>query len=341
MKTRNTLLFEKGLLREVDEFALRRGRVLPGKWTFYLILGELRAVPGTLCADHDDLQKIKGWMEAIARDERHASVTFGSGAGLTCDITDIPESSVKKSYRYLDEEHPSPIALLTVTDDNGSSHSAVLKIKHFINYLYVVILFMSFREEDNMKEQWYAYTPKYRESEEFQTLIREHPYYHQDLQSSALVEWYLQSAECYSVVKPQFRYAIPCAYLINMWVDFGCMFWEGTEGMSIGEYSNLYINDLQFDFSDIDGLDAWIKDFHRLAERSMKVDGFVSAKLSHTIKAWHLRGYKIAQEIRKRLPLNVILIYQQAFDLSFRQRYYRRDLGRVLFPPALLKSASD
>ena len=61
MKTRNTLLFEKGLLREVDEFALRRGRVLPGKWTFYLILGELRAVPGTLCADHDDLQRMVGY----------------------------------------------------------------------------------------------------------------------------------------------------------------------------------------------------------------------------------------------------------------------------------------
>lgn len=97
----------------VDDFALSSEKPTPGAWHFLLTLGELPPMPITLCAAADDLRKIKEWMEAIARDERHCSVVFGSGAGLCCDITDIPESAVIKTYRFLDEQFPSPIARVT------------------------------------------------------------------------------------------------------------------------------------------------------------------------------------------------------------------------------------
>lgn len=40
---------------------------------------------------------------------------------------------------------------------------------------------------------------------------------------------------------------------------------------------------------------------------------------------------KLAQEIRKRLPINVILHYQQSWNVGFGLPYFARDKGRIVF----------
>jgi hypothetical protein len=137
MKTQNAISAEQNTLSKVDDFDITLDKPQRGKMPLHITLGELAPVTCDLWAASDDLQQLKDWMEAIARDERHASVALGSGVVLACELTDIPESTVETTYRYLDEQFPSPIALVSITTENGETCTAVLKVKHFINMLYV------------------------------------------------------------------------------------------------------------------------------------------------------------------------------------------------------------
>lgn len=341
-KTRNVVFSEKGALRMVDDFALSSEKPTPGAWHFLLTLGELPPMPITLCAAADDLRKIKEWMEAIARDERHCSVVFGSGASLCCDITDIPESAVIKTYRFLDEQFPSPIARVTATDDNGNTCTAILKIKHFLNYLYIEIQRMPYRRTEEMKNLWYAHTAAYRESADVRAWVNGHPYYHRYFQASALMEWYLQSTESYTVARPQLRELPPCVEIVIMWVDYCSIFWSGENGGSIGDCVRLGIGSQLFDFSDIRGLLDWYSDFEEMEEKIEFNDYKSTAGMARNIKKWQIRGFRLARKIRKRLPSNAVLIYRQTgySDCNRSSHYYRRDNGRILFDPACLKTGS-
>ena len=68
-----------------------------------------------------------------------------------------------------------------------------------------------------------------------------------------------------------------------------------------------------------------------------------ASKLAILQKAreWHIRGFKLAQEIRKRLPLNVILIYEQSWDVAYGLHYFERDKGRIIFDPRKIDRNPD
>lgn len=332
-KTKNVISLGHNTLREVDDFNISLEAPKQGKMTLVITLGELEPVECNLSAESDDLQKIKEWMEAIARDEQHSSVVLGAGAVIACELTEIPESSVEKTYRYLDEESASSIAVLSVTAENGVTYSAVLKIKHFINALYVALMLVSVRDQEKLTNQWYAYTEEYKKQEGYKYWIEKSPYWHQSQLTSSLIEWYLQSSESYATEKPQFQFERGIAYIVTMWADYGCIFWR--DGISIGDITYLGINDLTFDFSDIDGLQDWYDDFYRLADDYREIDeGTEKEKeVLGEIKEWHIRGFKLAQKIRERLPINIILHYVQSWDVGFGQLYFERDKGRIIFDP--------
>lgn len=350
MKTQNAISAEQNTLSKVDDFDITLDKPQRGKMVLHITLGELAPVTCDLWAASDDLQQLKEWMEAIARDESHASVALGSGVVLACELTDIPESTVETTYRYLDEQFPSPIALVSITTENGETRTAVLKVKHFINMLYVALLANWYDLNKRLKKDWYPYTKAYEESEDFRKWMRKHPYWHQSLLSSPLIEWYLQSAESYTQAKPQFKYDFGCVYMFTMWADFGgSIFWSFPGGGSVGDATSLEIGDFIFDLSDIEGLKEWYAEFHSLAYDYHEQEGDLpliksepadeeKCRILRETKAWHLRGFKLAQEIRKRLPLNVIMIYEQSWDVAYGLHYFQRDKGRIIFAPAKLET---
>lgn len=345
MKTKNAISLEHNALRKVDDFNVSLNDPKQGAMTIFFTLGEYDDVACDLLAASDDLQKIKEWMEAIARDERQTSVALGAGAKLTCELTDIPESSVEKTYRYLDELFPSPIAVVSVTTDDGETYSSVLKIKHFINLLYVSLLTGGYDYPRVLRRQWYPFTERFQKEEEFPKWMRRNLYWHQSMLASPLLEWYLQSSESYTLAKPQFQYEPGCAHVLCMWADFGSsIFWNIIRGGSLGEPNFLELGDYVFDLSDIEGIYEWYDDFLELAYDFDEVeadfpDEIIVEKITdegklatlHQTREWHIRGFELAQEVRKRLPLNVILIYQQSWDVANGLPYFERDKGRIIF----------
>lgn len=331
MKTKNAISLEHNVLREVDDFNISIKDPEQGKISIILTLGELPPVTSVLCADSNDLQKLKEWMESIARDESLTSASLGSGTKITCKQTDIPEKAVDETYRYLDELFPSPLAVISITTDDNKTYSAVLKIKHFINALYVTLMMHCVRTPEKLTKQWYPYTEEYKKQESFKQWIANSPYHHQSLVASSLIEWYLQSTQSYTSVNPKFKYEGSVAYIVTMWTDYGCIFWKN--GISIGEITSLEINDLNFDFSDVEGLREWYDDFYCLADsyRVIAEDKENEESLMMKIKEWHIKGFRLAQEIRRRLPLNVILLYLQSWDVGHGQRYFAKDKGRIIF----------
>ena len=355
MKTKNAISAEQNALREVDDFNITIDAPKQGKMTLHITHGEWEPLACVLCAESDDLQKLKEWMEAIARDERHASVALGSGAVIACELTDIPESTVEKTYRYLDEQFPSPIALVSITTENGETCTAVLKVKHFINMLYVALLANWYDLNKRLKKDWYPYTKDYEESEDFRKWMRKQPYWHQRLLASPLIEWYLQSSDCYSNAKPQFKYDFGCAYMFTMWADFGdSIFWSFPDGGSSGDATCIEINDFIFDISDIEGLKEWYAEFHSLSYEYDEIgndfpEDIIEEEITNESKLaslqktreWHIRGFKLAQEVRKRLPMNVMMIYEQSWDVAHGLHYFGRDKGRIIFDPRKLKTKLD
>lgn len=346
-RTKNAISLEHNALREVDDFDISLNTPKRGETTIIFTLGEYDSVACDLKASSDDFQKLKEWMEAIARDESKPSIALGSGAKLTCELTDIPENAVAKTYRYLDEQFPSPIAVVSVTKENDEIYTAVLKVKHFINLLYVTLLTGVYDYPKSLRRQWYPFTKKYQQEEDFPKWMRRNLYWHHSLLASPLIEWYLQSSESYATATPQFRYEPGCAHVICMWADFGSsIFWDFSNGASLGNHEFLELGDYVFDFSDIEGLNAWYQEFFELAgdfdeieddfpEEIREEEIIEERKLAtlQKIKEWHIKGFKLAQEIRKRLPLNVILIYEQSWDVAYGLHYFERDKGRIIFDP--------
>lgn len=331
--TKNVTYLKLNTLKKADDFDFSIENPELGKMSIIFTLGELKPVTCVLYAASDDLQKMKSWMEEIARDVRHTSVTLGSGAEIACDLTNVPESSVEKTYRYLDELFPSPLGVISVTIENGETYSAVCKVKHFINKLYVSLLMVSESSTEKITQQWYPHTEDYKNSEDFKAWMNKCPHCHQGLLSSSLIEWYLQSKESYTDAKPQFQFEKGVAFIVTMWADWGCIFWR--DGRSIGGITELSISDLIFDFSDVVGLKEWYDDFDRLANDFREIDEETgnerTVAILREVQEWHIRGFRLAQEIRKRLPLNVVLLYEQSWDVAFGQTYFARDSGRIIF----------
>ncbi len=332
-RSKNVISIEHNALREVDDFDISRKASKRGEVTLLFSLGEFDSLTCNLKAASDDFRKLKEWMEAIARDEQLTSVSLGDGSKITCELTDILESTVEKTYRYLDELFPSPIAVISVTTESGETYSAVLKVKHFINALYVTLMMFSVRGEEAPTKQWYPYTEEYKKEEDYKTWMKNSPHWHQSQVSSSLIEWYLESSERYTSAKPQFQNVSSIGYIVNMWADYGCIFWR--DGISIGEITTLDINDLDFDFSDVEGLEEWYADFPRLSEEFQSIneetEKETQASILQEIEEWHIRGFKLAQKIRKRLPINVILHYEQSWDVGFGLPYFKKDKGRIIF----------
>lgn len=322
---------EQKVLREVDDFNISVKEPDQGKMSIAFTLGELDPVLCDLFAASDDLQKIKEWMEAIAKDELQSSIVLGSGTKISCELTDIPESSVKRTYRYLDELYPSAIAVISITTKEGEEYSGVFKVKHFINALYADLMTTSMRAPEKLAKHWYLYTKESKTQEGYEYWLNKTPHWHQNQLTSSLIEWYLQTTESYTAAKPQFQFERSIVYIVTMWADYGCIFWR--DGISIGEITSLGIKDLDFDFSDIEGLREWYDDFYRLADDFREIDeGTEKAKaVLQECEEWHIKGFKLAQEIRKRLPINVILLYLQSWDVGFGLRYFERDKGRIIF----------
>lgn len=300
-------------------------------------IDECTATEFLLRAEHDDLMKLKEWMEQVVREER-AEVELSGGQQLAYRVTDVPESEVAPTIRFLDELFPSPIGILTLIPTESEAVECVVKVKHVLNALYLHLLTGGNPDGAvshfcvRFAAEWYAHAPLdplCREN------VREDLFHYNQIQSS-LLEWYLTSSVPYEKAQPQFRWLRTIPEVLTMWDDWGELFWH--EGAGAGCAEGLGVGDYDFDLSDIVGLHEWNAEFmERQKMQSVGETDGEDCTLTQKDRAWHIRGYRLAQQVKLRMPLNAALIYELTWDVAFDTPEWKKDVGHVIFDPRLLE----
>lgn len=332
----NRLAWESRTLRCVDDFTMSITPPKAGGIRLCIHIDGCEATTFELRAENDDLMKLKAWMEELVRSEC-AEAALSNGQRLAYRVTDVPESTVEPTVRFLDELFPSPIGILTLTPAAGEALECVVKVKHFLNALYLYLLtggnadtILSYGK--HFEKEWYAYTPtKVQYPEHISKSL-----YHYNQQQSYLIEWYLCAAVPYAAAQPQFRWMRVIPEVLTMWDDWGELFW--CEGAGSGCEHGLSVGDYDFDLSEIK-LHEWDDDFNELEKLSSRdeCDDDVPVILTQEDKDWHIRGYRLAQQVRQRMPLNAALIYELTWDIAYDTPVWSRDIGHVIFDPRILK----
>ena len=291
-----------------------------------------------LRAETDDLNRLKQWMEQVAKELNPAdTLMLADGQYLCLHRLSLPESAVEKTKRFLDELVPSTLSVLLIQTKEGGEYRFIVKTKHFVTQLYMALLVKHVHPDDNstqgvyMEREWFSQTPHAF----WYTRCRHSDYY--NAVKSLLVEWYMHSSVPWSVNKPQFRtfYHVP-AY-IDFWADFGGSIFWNEHGASIGDVQDVSACGLDFEFYDMPELEEWYNDFIKLTDKYCMCTGDAHQDPLSVpeIVEWQKRGYAIAKKLRSRLPVNLDIIYSLTWDLAFGSRYHSTDRGHVLFDERL------
>lgn len=318
-------------LRKTDTFSIRVFPPDNGGLRTEIALGSSPSVPLTLAAEHDELMKLRAWMEDIARGISPAHVCFADGTALSCRREYDDETGFAKTERFLDEAYPTSISTFCVRDAPGTEHRALIKTKHFLNYLYLSLLTGGNPDRDadylpHFSEQWYAHTIARHRCERY--------YDHYRIFSSHLLEWYLSCKEACPRHLPSFKPLPDTTDFVLMWEDFvDALFWHN--GGCCGYSECLGLNDVSIDLSDIPELSVWSNDFDELTSKVMnnEIDDEApyAAIGEEARREWHTRGLKLAEKIRPRISRHFVLIYEQSWDLAYDTPYFANDCGRLIF----------
>lgn len=329
--THPTSIPAEDTLRKTDAFSLCVYPPADGLLRTEITLGSAPAVTLTLAAAQDELTKLRTWMEDIARGISPALVCFADGTALSCRREYDDETGFAKTERFLDEEYPTGISTFCVRDAQGAEYGALIKTKHFLNYLYISLLTGGNPDRDadylpHFSEQWYAHTPIRQRCERY--------YDHYRIFSSRLLEWYLSCKEARPRHIPSFKPLPDTTDFVLMWEDFvDALFWHN--GGCCGYSECLGLNDVSIDLSDIPELAVWSHDFDELTSKVMKngIDEEAPyAAIGEEVRSeWHTRGLKLAEKIRPRIPRPFVLIYEQSWDLAYDTPYFDNDCGRIIF----------
>lgn len=300
-------------LRETDVFTLCISPLEDGQRFLEIQLGSAPRVRMTLTEKHEELMKLRSWMEDIARGVSPAIVSFADGTALSCHRDYDDETGFAKSERFLDEEYPTSISTFCVRDAQGTEHRALIKTKHFLNLLYMEVL------------------------------LGRKPYT-QDFFTSLLVEWYLSCNEACPAHIPRFKPFPGSSGTITMWADYACgVFWQGS---NIGEPEWLSLDGTHIDLSDVSALQTWYEDFCTLAEaedvwpKNPQCPPF-SIIGEEARQNWHVQGLKIAESIRNRIPQNYVFIYCQSSELARGTHYFVHDCGRIIFDERFIDNEKE
>lgn len=345
---------ENGKLRMVDDFAVIVQNPVHGQLPLTIRVGAGARVRIRLSAEHDELLKLRSWMEDIARGISPALVSFADGASLSCTREYDDEAGFAKTERYLDEFYPTSISALCMRDAQGGERRGLLKTKHFLNALYINLLtggkqIWQCDYLQHFRTQWYAYTPLGSRPEHRAC------YSHYRCFSSHLVEWYLCCKEACPQRIPRFKPLPESTIFIHMWPDFGpSLFWLDGWRISGGDYYRIDIpagitmthedddigsrpqwyddeTPIKVDLSDLTELKEWYREWDALATTRYHNDWSLDHPDENECEACHVRGLELAVKVRERIPMRCVLMYEQSYDLSYGRRYFSIDSGRMIF----------
>ena len=246
--------------------------------------------------------------------------------GVSCDWS---------RERFLDEAYPTSVSTFCVRDAQGREYRALLKTKHFLNALYMRLLTGGNPDGQcdylqHFHDQWYNHTPQ-GVREEYR---RKH--YHYRRFSSRLLEWYFCCKEAVPHRIPRFKPLPDDTAFLLMWADFGgALFWN-DDHECCGASDHVWVGEEEINLSDIPELATWEYDFDALGtsvlharedERQFPYGAIAEEERA----AWHVRGLRLAHQLRPRLPLHYVLLYEQSWDLAYGTPYFANDSGRIIF----------
>lgn len=353
-----------GKLRMVDDFAVIVSNPVHGQLPLTIRAGAGNRVRITLSAKHDELMKLRAWMEDIARGISPAHVSFADGTMLSCTRKYDDETGFAKTERYLDEVYPTSISTICVQDAQGKERHALLKTKHFLNALYMTLLTGGKQTWQcdylqHFRTQWYAHTPS--------GALPEHrmSYYHYRCFSSRLLEWYLCCREACPQHIPRFKELPENTLFIHMWPDFtAVLFWLDGWRFCCGDVYRIDIpagitmtqaeddigarpqwyddkSPVEVDLADLPELEEWHKEWDMLATTRYQNDWSLDEPSENERTACHIRGLELAGQVRERIPIRCVLLYELSYDLAYPTRYFYTDCGRLIFDERFIEGEEE
>lgn len=320
-------------LRTADDFLIRVSAPVRGHLRLKVRVGQSPRVRLSLSAAQDELMKLRTWMEDIARGVSPALIRFADGTALCCRREYDDATGFAETERFLDEAYPTSVSTFCVRDAQGREYRALLKTKHFLNYLYLCLLTggnPDLQDDylQHFSEHWYTHTPQKQHTE--------HLHYHYRCFSSRLLEWYFCCQEAVPRRIPRFKPLPDNTAFLLMWADFGgALFWN-DDNECCGACEQVWIGEEEIPLSDIPELSTWEYDFHDLGLAVLRAREhewqFPYGAIAEADRvAWHVRGQQLAHQLRPRLPLHYVLLYEQSWDLAYGTPYFANDSGRIIF----------
>lgn len=322
-------------LRAADDFLILVSAPVRGHLRLKVRVGKSPRVRLSLSAAQDELMKLRAWMEDIARGVSPALIRFTDGTSLCCRREYDDKTGFAATERFLDEAYPSSVSTFCMRDAQGTEYRALLKTKHFLNALYMRLLTGGNPDGQcdylqHFHNQWYNHTPQ-GVQEEYRK-----KHYHYRRFSSRLLEWYFCCKEAVPNRIPRFKPLPDDTAFLLMWADFcGALFWN-DDHECCGASDHVWIGEEEINLSDIPELATWEYDFDTLGmsvlharEHEWQFPYGAIAEADRV--AWHVRGLQLAHQLRPRLPLHYVLLYEQSWDLAYGTPYFANDSGRIIF----------
>ena len=248
-----------------------------------------------------DTKYLRQWMERIiANDEEIIlAVCF---KGETWGIEMIPQQIGQ--FTEMAQLH-------IIDSENDVLFSAYVNRREFVRGLYLTLMdhlgFNIYTTEEFQSERY----PQGQDRTK-----RWQPY--NELRSD-IIEWFITDELFYNNSAPITAGTRQVDETVVMWVDYDCCFWD-TMGVGSGDEAGLSLDCGEFEM-DIPGLREWKA---RWASPDSSKSGF---------EAWWKEGWRLAKEVRKRLPANVDLYYM-SYDTQHPDEHldHKSQLPKIIVP---------
>lgn len=251
--------------------------------------------------DLQDLQYVRKWMEGIAKNDGIITRTIGFNHH-TCDAYMIPQRIGQ--FTQMGQ-------IRIEKSCRGELFSAYVNRHEFVRGLYLTLMthfgFGIYTTEEFQTENY----PKGEE-----LVKRWQPY---NILKSDIIEWYITDDLYYNSPIPKETGSHQVNETVVIFPDCGCCMWD-TMGVGSGNEEGLHLDSGEYDMN-IPGLGNWI---NRCDYPDVQAPDYES---------WWEEGWRIAKEIRKRLPPTVDLYYM-CFDPTRPDTHpdYNCSLPRLIVP---------
>ena len=270
--------------------------------------GEQKLI-GLLSTVYDPFTEIKHWLEDIVKEdllehtlriECEGSALFFHYENLYCAEVGVSFVGEERTTIDFNAFTNQGIGLFYIYDSSNNTMSvqAICYTKEFVKSMYLAMLYMCNCSKDIREvfiKEWY-----YLENEDSQPSNVLDNWTMYNTIKSPLIEWDLQSDECYRHKRPNFIETLLVNERVHMWAEYGdALFW--TTGGCCGTADEFYTEKHgTISLKEIEGIREWYDEWDENPSYAWPEE---------KCKAHRARGFELAKKVRAILPDTLDLYY--------------------------------